>query len=69
MLKFSVGGTCSSDLNETDGLSRLSTQGLRPSRTVGESVGVIFERTLLIGGTGFDTMYSIPDPTLSFGYA
>jgi len=34
----------------------------------GESVGGILEtniKIVLIGRTGFDTIYSIPDPTLS----
>ena len=35
--------------------------GLSVSRSVGFP-----KMTVLIGRTGFDTMYSIPDPTLSF---
>jgi len=37
--KLSVGGTCPSDLLGIDGLF---TQGWRPGRTVGESIGGIF---------------------------
>ena len=39
-ITLSVGATCRPDLLETDGLF---TQGSRPSRTFGESIGVIFE--------------------------
>jgi hypothetical protein len=41
------------------------TRGSRPGRTFGESVGGILKWTALIGRTEFDTIPSIPDPTLS----
>jgi hypothetical protein len=64
-LKLSVGVTGVSgnaDILETEGLF---TQGSRPGRTVCESVGGFSKWTVLIGQTGCDNIYLIPDPTLS----
>ena len=61
-LKLSVGVTGHAYLLEIEGLF---TQGSRPGRTFGDSVGGSSKWTVLIGRTGFDTIPSIPEPTLS----
>ena len=50
--KLSVGVTRNAYLLEIEGLF---TQGSRPGRTFGESVGGFSKWTVLIGRTGFDT--------------
>jgi hypothetical protein len=61
-LKLSVGVKCHPYLFEIEGQF---TQGWRPGRTLGESVGGISKWTVLIGRTGFNTIASLPDPTLN----
>ena len=60
--KLSVGVTRYADLI---GIEGLFTQGSQPRQTFGESVDGFSKWTVLIGRTGFDTIPSIPDPTLS----
>jgi hypothetical protein len=60
--KLSVGVTSHAYLLETDGLF---TQGSRPGRTLGESVGGIFEMDSSDWSNGIRTIFSIPDPTLN----
>ena len=61
-VQLSVGVTGIADLLEIEGylLKDRDPVGLSASRSVGFS-----NRVVLIGRTGFDTTYSIPDPTLS----
>jgi len=47
------------------GIEARFTQGKRPGRVYGDSVGGSSKWTVLIGRTGFGTMSSVPDPTLS----
>jgi hypothetical protein len=62
-VKLSVGVTMTGhpEILQTEGQF---TQGSSSGRTLGESVSGMFEKTVLIGRTGFDTMLSVPDPTL-----
>jgi hypothetical protein len=64
-LKLSVGLTGQVYLLDIEGLY---TQGSRPARTVGGSVGEILEWTVLIGRTGFNTRASIQYAILSLSY-
>ena len=63
-LKLSVGVMGNAFLLETEGLF---TQGWRPGRNSGEPVGGMFEldSSDWTNGLRFDTIPSIPDPTLS----